>query len=236
MIENVPSKCVRVQFPTTCCRKRTPDTFQSHILIMRAYSSFRSRHLSTHVKTKLGPLSDVSAPAGRAGRRRGPGCGERCHCQAAQGRRRSCSRMRIGGSQSQRCGMLPDLDVAAVLAWPCAREPRCLCCEGCCGPAIVPAAEAHAAHLLRAVVRSGTLDALGALELLRAARLCVSRCAGFEGGIDGRSFELPSSLPASSSWWRSFSEPLDASNSASCAGRGATARPGPPRREGGGAE
>ena len=123
-------------FVAMCCRKRTPDTFQSHILIMRAYSSFRSRHLfgtfrSRHlVKTKLGPLSDVSAPAGRAGRRRGPGCGERCHCQAAQGRRRSCSRMRIGGSQSQRCGMLPDLDVAAVLAWPRA-EPGCLCCEGC---------------------------------------------------------------------------------------------------------
>jgi hypothetical protein len=70
--------------------------------------------------------------------------------------------------------------------------------------AIAPAAEAHAAHLLRAVVRSGTLDALGALELLRAARLCVSRCAGFEGGIDGNSFDLLPSLPASSSSRRSF--------------------------------
>ena len=69
--------------------------------------------------------------------------------------------------------------------------------------AIAPAAEAHAAHLLRAVVRSSTLDTLGAFELLRVTNSCVSRCAGFEGGIDERSFDLPSSLPASSSSWRS---------------------------------
>ena len=192
-------------------------------------------------KQNLAPSSDVSAPAGRAGRRRGPGCGERCHCQAAQGRRRSFSRMRIGGSQSQRCGMLPDLDVAPVLAWPCAREPRCLCCEGCCAAAIVPAAEAHAAQLLRAVVRSSTLDALGAFELLRVTNSLFHVAQASRGASTGglsssrrrcRRRVHGGDLSRSRSSRRS-SEPLDASNSASCAGRGATARPGPPRREGG---
>ena len=138
-------------------------------------------------------------------------CAERC--QAAQGQSHALPwlsaepALRDAARRSTLDALVGQTVLAAaVLAWPCGvrRASMPLAAKAAAAAAIEPAAAANAAQLLRAVIRSGTLDALGAFELLRAARLCVSRCAGFEGGIDGSSFDLPSSLPASSSSWRSF--------------------------------
>jgi len=132
----------------------------------------------------------------------------------------------------------------AVLAWSCA-EPDTSAAKAAAAAAIVPAAEAHAEQVLQAAARRAARSTRWARSTCSERQdneLLATQCR-LEGGIDGRSIDLPSSLPASSSWWRSFSEPLVASKFGAARrveaerelrwARCDHARPGPPRREGG---